>query len=102
MGDFHNISIRTLLAAIGLLIALPAFADAPQSATSELVEAPGVEAPGSLLPGITQPATLHVAWSADGSDVVPLTRAASQQYVDNMSPVGWLASYGVVVVGQSE
>ncbi|MBJ20990.1 MAG: hypothetical protein CL933_16405 [Deltaproteobacteria bacterium] len=32
----------------------------------------------------------------------PLTRAAAQRRVEEMSPMAWLASYGPVTVGQNE
>ena len=31
---------------------------------------------------------------------LPLTRAAARERVERMSPIGWLASYGQVVVGR--
>ena len=40
-------------------------------------------------------------WKASSS-TVQLTRAAAQLYVDQMSPLGWLSSYGQVVVGRSD
>jgi len=37
-----------------------------------------------------------------GPEAMPLTRAASQQRVDQMNPITWLQSYGAVTIGRSE
>lgn len=106
MGAFNNISIRISLAAIGLLLALPAVADPSPSAAPELGNAPGVEASGAFAAGMAAgnlEATLPGIEGSPAQGVTPqLTRAATQQHVDEMSPMGWLASYGAVVVGHSE
>ena len=106
MGAFHNISFRTSLAAIGFFIALPAIADPSLSASPDLGEAPGVEASGDLVAGMAPgnaKTTLRGVEVGPAQDTTPpLTRAATQQHVDEMSPMGWLASYGPVVVGRSK
>lgn len=106
MGAFHNNLIRISLAAIGLLLALPAVADPSPSAAHKLGDSPGVEASGAFVAGMAAEnleATLPGIEGSPAQGVTPpLTRAATQQHVDEMSPMGWLASYGTVVVGYSE
>ena len=93
MGENGNISIRMIMARLGaLLVLLPATALAEDSSVVALdpIEAPGLiaEAPAERAPSSTV------------TDRLPLTRAAAQQRIEAMTPVGWLASYGDVVVGR--
>ena len=75
-----------------LLVLLPATALAEDSSVVVLdpIEAPGLiaEAPVERAP------------SSTATEQLPLTRAAAQQRIEAMTPLGWLASFGDVVVGR--
>jgi len=82
-----------IMALLGvLLVLLPATALAEDSSVVALdpIEAPGLiaEAPVELAP------------SSTATDLLPLTRAAAQQRIEAMTPLGWLAGYGDIVVGR--
>ncbi|GEM_PF-4730279 len=93
MGENGNISIWMILARLGgLLVLLPATVLAEESSVGALEK---VEAPGLIAAAPTERAP-----SSTATDRLPLTRAAAQQRIEAMTPVGWLASYGDVVVGR--
>lgn len=92
MGAIHNIRASLVLALLaGLAVLAPAAAaDEPTPVTLDPIEAPGVLGPATTRAGIEARAPAEL----------PLTRAASRQRVDGMSPLEWLARYGHVVVGR--
>jgi len=119
MGAFTNISdrdgdrhwpihaFRSLIALLALAIAAVAAAassdDEPATraiaqefSVTDETEAPVSTSPLSLYKRdlVSEPNPAR-----SGADVTPVTRAASQQRVDDMSPVGWLASFGSVTIG---
>ena len=79
-----------LLGALLVLLPATALAEDPSVVVLDPIEAPGLitEAPTERAPSSTAP------------DRLPLTRAAAQQRIEAMTPLGWLASYGDVVVGR--
>lgn len=121
MGAFANISDRgaskrRLRCAIGslvsaLIVGFASIASAdpandarsPDPHTTASDRAPAAEAAVSTspvalgMPGLSAESD-PVAVDADA---MPLTRAASQQRVDEMSPMSWLSSYGNITIGQT-
>lgn len=98
MGEIRNISIRTVaalamafaVASVGVAAAdpagSPAAVDADVSASTLGETAPE----GKQSAGPTTPA----------ESALPLTRAASQQRIEHMSPVDWMRRFGDVTVGR--
>ena len=119
MGAFTNIrdqdadrrwpiyTFRSLIAALALgLVALAAAASsddepATRAIAQEISATDETEAPVSTSPLSLGRRDLVSEPNAAAPDakVTPLTRAASQQRVDEMSPVVWLAGYGPVTIG---
>jgi hypothetical protein len=103
MGALSNILVGSSFAVGLLAIALAA----PVASADEPEETLSLRGPVS--PVSTSPETPPAPEVLEGpaprrasSPTVRLTRAAAQLYVDQMSPLGWLSSYGHVVVGRSD
>ena len=99
MGALRNILIRMLSTGLLVLLAGAAFADEPAS------EAPGsIEAAVSMSPAPFEGDSdrTNASRVQPSPHPLPLTRAATQQHIDDMSPVGWLASFGPVTVGNGQ
>lgn len=93
MGPIRNISIRRPALFLGLSLVLAsgsALADDASRAAPGPIEAPGSPAP--------TPEVTRETGAVDAT--APLTRAATRQRIETMSPTEWLASYGDVVVGR--
>lgn len=105
MSGFHNTSDSILQRAgrrwlaAALLIALvstvPSFADTPEIERDRSVS--------------TSPMTASAVASASAessastpSSAPPLTRAATQRRIDEMSPAGWLSQFGRISIGRRE
>jgi hypothetical protein len=69
----------------------------PHHAVSTSASPPAAPAPLAGLPNVPTAKT-----TSDTLDVPPLTRAATRLRIEEMSPVRWLANYGIVSVGQLE
>jgi len=84
-----------------LFIAGTATAEDRPSGDVPIADAPRAESPVSMSPSSAPNAALanETSDAAISQQPRPLTRAATQQRIDDMSPVGWLASFGPVVVG---
>ena len=115
MGAFNNISdqpdrtqyrfgrhsLANTLAGVALISLLLLIGSVQSSAET------GEDPPDH--PVSTSPTDLTKAGSGDGpletapsTDDPPLTRAATQRRIDEMSPTRWLARYGSVSIGQRE
>ena len=105
MGCIHNTSDsilqrlrrRWFAAAllIGLVSTIPSFADTPEFEPDRSVS--------------TSPMTASAAGSAIAeasasapSSAPPLTRAATQRHIDEMSPASWLSQFGRVSIDRRE
>ena len=103
MGAFYDVSSGSSLAIGILAVALTA----PVASAGEPEEM--LTSLGPVSPVSTSPETPPAPEGLEGPtqrkaspSTVRLTRAAAQLYVDQMSPLGWLSSYGQVVVGRSD
>ena len=118
MGAFANIpdstrrpfgrrGLRSLLSGIvliGLMSAVPIFAESETDATeSDRRIEPNRSVSTSPMLALFKPDSsrshLPAAPSTDGP---PLTRAAAQLRIDEMSPVRWLSRFGSVSIGQRD
>lgn len=106
MCCFHNISRIGLLALTALVLgATPATANAetPADRLAPTAPAPTAEPAVSTSPAPTlaAEASLDRSIRPSGEAPPPLTRAATRQRIETMSPMDWLASYGDVRVGRT-
>ncbi len=118
MGAFDNILNRgrlrsanlALVAALLLGSASVAAAGPPEGRLDARSSGPIVNATAETEASVS---TSPIALGATGPferataprshrETMPLTRAASQQRVEEMSPMAWLARYGAVTVGRTE
>jgi len=123
MGGYTNISerktrvrawghfLRLTLVAVLSLSATPSLADSPAALapthevapipnpTPHSVEAQSVSSATHPAVSTTSHAAAHTA-SAPAITPRPLTRAAAQLHIDEMSPVDWLSQFGSVSIGQ--
>jgi len=103
MGVLHNISIRIFLMGSIVLVAGAALAEDALPTDAPASDPPQAEAPVSMSPSLFEDAVQSFDSEATVSaHPLPLTRAAAKQRVNEMSPVGWLASFGPVVVGNNQ
>ena len=105
MGAFLNIPdflvggprrlLQLTLLAIGLLLAPNSIADS---------QSPIDAAPVSTSPDRSQPREQANPLERRSGDKgqLPLTRAAAQRRIDDMSPLVWLTHYGAVSIDRSE
>jgi len=72
--------------------------------TDETAQAHETDAPVSTRPLLrdARSSASKPAAAGSGAERTPLTRAASQQRVNGMSPVAWLAGYGHVTIERTE
>lgn len=109
MGVFNNISIwtrrcpgprgLTCTIAFGLLVGwmgtTPSFAGADDFHPERSVSTSPIESPKPEAGDATTPI-------AGANQEPPLTRAAAQLHIDQMSPTRWLAQFGSVSIGHRE
>jgi hypothetical protein len=98
MGEIGNISRRSLrrfgLAAAVLIVLASA---APSVANTE--EIPPDRSVSTSPTGLPGPGSANVGPPAAlASDDPPLTRAATQQRIEEMSPIHWLSRFGKVSI----
>ena len=108
MGDNRNIlgarRLSGLVLALSLGTSVAIAGDVADSLpAAQTMPTKAADAPVSMPPA-TDPAaaTAASAVADEGGQVLPLTRAASQERIDRMSPRDWLAGYGRVVVSRPD
>lgn len=107
MGDLRNISRAWAVGAGVAALLLGASAalaeDARERPPAAVAPAAAPDDAPVSMPPIAGRANAAGPASVTGSDTMrPLTRAAARERVDRMSPRGWLANYGQVVVGRRD